>query len=72
MFRDDMNRWAQIYDLNGEARYAINILHACSDQGRLNDAAFASGFGAVAAQIEAQYRIKVGFTLDTIGSGCGT
>jgi hypothetical protein len=70
MFRNDMNRWAQIYDLNGEARYAINILHACSDQEGLNDAAFASGFGAVAAQIEVQYRIKVGFTLDTIGSGC--
>src|ERR1039458_999677 len=30
-----------------------------------------SGVGAVAAQIEAQYRIKVGFTLDTIGGGCG-
>lgn len=41
IFRNDMNRWAQIYDLNGEARYAINIIHACSDQGGLNDAAFA-------------------------------
>jgi hypothetical protein len=67
MFGGKMNRWAQIYGLNGEARYAINILHACSDQRGLNDAAFASGFGAV----EAQYRIKVGFTLDTIGDGCG-
>jgi len=71
MFRNDMNRWAQIYDMNGEARYAINILHACSDERGINDATFASGFGAVAYQIELKYRIKVGFTLDTIGSGCG-
>ena len=71
MFSGKMNRWARIYDLNGEARYVVNILHACSDQRGLNDATFASGFGAVAAQVEAQYRIKVGFTLDTIGDGCG-
>jgi hypothetical protein len=70
MFRTQMNRWAQIFDLNGEARYAINILHVCTNVPGVNDAQFASGFGAVAAQIESQYHIKVGFTLDTIGNSC--
>ena len=43
MFRNQMNRWAQIFDLNGEARYAINIIHACSDVPGVNDNQFAAG-----------------------------
>jgi hypothetical protein len=70
-FQNHMNRWAQVYDRNGEARYAINIVHACSDEQGIDDAGFAAAFGAVATQIQARYKIKIGFTLDTIGQTCG-
>lgn len=66
LFQGRMKLWAQIYDRNGDARYAVNILHVCSDQ-RTSDTEFAAAFDLAAAQVLAKYHVLIGFTLDTIG-----
>jgi len=71
LFRGRMHLWARLYDRDGYPRYAVNLLHVASaliDQGApVADATFAHAFDAVAVAVEARYRIRVGFTLDTIG-----
>jgi hypothetical protein len=62
--------WAQLYDRNGTPRYAVNILHACSNNAR-NDAEFADGFNTVARAVKEKYHIDIGFTLDTIPNSEG-
>jgi hypothetical protein len=68
LFQGRMNLWAQMYDRDGNRRFAVNILHVCSDQA-VSDAGFASAFDNVATQVQTFFRIPVGFTLDFIG-GC--
>jgi hypothetical protein len=70
LFGSQRGQWAQMYDRTGHARFAVNVLHVCSDIGGVNDTSFAAGFDQVAAQVWNQYHLSVGFTLDTIG-GCG-
>lgn len=63
-------KWARLYNRNGEARYAISLLHASSD--RLSGSghqAFAAGFDTVADAVEASTGVKVGFLLDTLPPG---
>jgi hypothetical protein len=72
LFRGRMHLWAKMYDLDGTARYAVNIIHAYStrlfrsplDPGA--DVAFADGFDVVAAEVEQRFGVRVGFTLDPI------
>jgi hypothetical protein len=74
-FRGRMNLWGQMYDRNGDPRYAVNILHVRSnviaqrlhDDG--DDREFAAGFDIVAARVKSLYHIDVGFTIDTIDGG---
>jgi hypothetical protein len=69
LFAGRMHLWAKLYDRAGEPRYAINIIHACSEvmpQGNDLDAVFALAFDQVAAEVKDRYGIDVGFTLDAI------
>jgi hypothetical protein len=71
LFRGRMNLWARLYDREGVARHAVHILHAASDvidqDAPGADDTFAHAFDVVAAEVEARYRIPIGFTLDAIG-----
>jgi hypothetical protein len=53
-----------MYDLKGNPRYAVNIIHASSNTAR-SDEEFAGGFDIVADAVKAKWHIDVGFTLDT-------
>lgn len=64
MWRD---KWAQVYDRNGEKRYAVVICQASSDSiGPQDDAQFAAAFDQVARRIYEHTQINVGFFLDPI------
>jgi hypothetical protein len=67
LFDGRMDLWARMYDRNGDWRYAVQILHVCSDVVGTTDQSFADGFAEAAAAIEATYQIPIGFTLDVIG-----
>ncbi len=71
LFSGRMDLWARIYDREGYPRYAVNILHVASDlidqDSPGADDMFANAFDIVAAEVEARYRIPIGFTLDVIG-----
>jgi hypothetical protein len=61
------DKWLQLFDRNGERRYAINILHVSSNQiPEGADEVFAAGFDWVADRIFELSREKVGFTLDIL------
>jgi hypothetical protein len=68
LFEGRRNLWAQMYDRTGTARYAVSLIHTCSDQG-VSDSEFAAAFDKVADQVQSAFHIPVGFTLDLIG-GC--
>lgn len=73
LFDGRMNLWARMYDRDGNARYAVHLLHVSSDviSQELNrdddDQEFAKAFDKVAQEVQNRYQISVGFTLDTIG-----
>jgi len=67
LFHGRMDLWARLYDRNGNWRYAVHILHVCSDVPGTTDVQFAKTFEDVAAQVQVTYRIPIGFTLDIIG-----
>jgi LGFP repeat-containing protein len=69
LFGKRKSLWAQLYDREGEPRFAVQVIHACLDQEGLGDQQFADTFGDIAEQVDALFHIKVGFLLDTIG-GC--
>jgi len=74
LFKGRMQLWAQLYDRDGQPRYAVNILHVASNPlasasmlpGHVAGDEFAAGFDAVAASVEKRFGIRVGFTLDAI------
>ena len=64
------NRWARIYDRNGQERFAVGIIHAASNRlGDGGDAAFAAGFDAIAGQVLSNTQVNVGFLLDALPFG---
>lgn len=65
IFQGRMDLWARIYDRNGDWRYAVQILHVCSDRPGTTDQQFADAFQKVADQVQSQ--IPIGFLLDIIG-----
>ena len=67
IFRDNMDLWAELYDRNGEPRYAVNVLHVYSELPGVTDDQFAQAFHDVAERVQSLYHIKIGFTLDLIG-----
>ena len=71
-------KWARVYDLKGEERYAITIIHAASEHlDSDDDAAFAAGFDTVANEVfqqtggEKNGGVKVGFFIDALPSEAG-
>ncbi len=75
-------KWARVYDRHGEARYAVAIIHAASDQLGVfppeplgDDFAFAAGFDELANEIfrltggVANGGVKVGFFIDALPDG---
>jgi hypothetical protein len=74
LFKGRMHLWAQLYDREGQPRYAINVIHAYSSPlasvppfaRQVAGDAFAAGFDAVAASVEARFGVRVGFTLDAV------
>lgn len=66
LFDGRMNLWARVYDRNGDWRYAVNLLHVCSDLPDITDLEFARAFEHVARQVFKVHRIPIGFTLDII------
>jgi hypothetical protein len=59
--------WLQLFDRNGDPRYAINILHVSSNQiAATRDDIFAAGFNWVADLLLQRTGVKVGFTLDIL------
>lgn len=72
LFKGRMDLWAQLYDRTGRPRYAVHLLHVCSHvlektPSSKPDELFASAFDTVAEAVYKQFKIRVGFTLDTIG-----
>ncbi|HXC96341.1 MAG TPA: hypothetical protein VNU92_11620 [Edaphobacter sp.] len=64
------DHWLQLFDRNGVARYAINLLHVASAQLASNaDSVFAAGFDRVADLVFEQTGVRVGFTLDVLVDG---
>jgi hypothetical protein len=61
------DKWAMVYDRNGEKRYAVAIVQASSDTiGPDQDQEFAAAFDGVANEIEARTHKKIGFFIDPI------
>jgi LGFP repeat len=61
------SRWARLYDQAGEARHAIMIIQASSNQPGIDDTSFAAGLDRVAAAVcELRPGIKIGFMLDPL------
>jgi len=59
--------WAQVFNSQGEPRYALTLIHASSERlaaGRHAD--FAAGFDRAAEEIHAQTGVWVGFFLDAL------
>jgi len=71
LFRGRLHLWARMYDRDGISRHAVNILHVASDLIGQDDPGadetFAHAFDVVAAEVQARFGFRVGFTLDTIG-----
>ncbi|MCL4785938.1 MAG: hypothetical protein KJ070_03975 [Verrucomicrobia bacterium] len=71
-------KWARVFDQNGEQRYAVAIIHAGSNLLGPNDhAAFAAGFDPLADAVFEQTGgathggVKVGFFIDALPSDTG-
>ena len=59
-------KWAQVYDQDGTARYLFCIIHAASTQSGMTDQLFAEGFDRLADTILLRTGVHVGFTLDIL------
>jgi hypothetical protein len=70
IFHGRMNLWARMYDRDGYSRYAVHLLHVCSDLIEQDtpgaDEMFARAFDTVAAEVAVRFQIPIGFTLDVI------
>jgi hypothetical protein len=72
LFANRMDLWARLYDRTGRPRFAVNILHVASRvlngaDPATDDRRFAAAFDAAADEVEHQFHIPVGFTLDAVG-----
>jgi hypothetical protein len=63
-------KWARVYDQNGEERFAVVIIHAASDLlASGDDALFAAGLDAIAYEVLKQTGKKIGFFIDALPFG---
>jgi hypothetical protein len=71
IFSEHRDSWAQLYDRQGRARYAIHILHAGALKvpavsGKTADQVVAEALDDVAREIARSDGIEIGFTLDAV------
>jgi hypothetical protein len=59
-------KWTQLYDRDGDPRYAIALLHVGSNQPEVTDETFARGFTSVADRVYRETGVRVGFMLDAL------
>jgi len=59
-------KWAQMYDRNGQKRYVFSLIHVASTQSGVTDELFAEGFDHLADKIYQDTGVLVGFTLDIV------
>ena len=61
------SRWAQVYDQQGDPRYAVSLIHASSNRlGFGAHGSFAEGFDLLADEIHRITGIRVGFFIDPL------
>lgn len=60
------DKWAKVYDRNGDERYLISIIHVASNSAGVSDQEFAAGFDLVADKIYENTNILIGFALDIL------
>ncbi len=59
--------WAKVYDHNGEARFAVSIIHASSNELSYGDhAGYAAGFDLLAEEVFDLTGVQVGFFIDPL------
>ncbi len=59
--------WAQVYDRNGERRFAVSIIHASSNVLSYGDhAGYAAGFDILADEVFNLTGVRVGFFIDPL------
>ena len=63
-------KWAKVYDHNGAPRYAVVLIHACSNNlPAFDDEQFAAGFDLVADEIARATGVQIGFFIDAVPPG---
>ncbi len=61
------NQWAQVYNRQGEARYAVALIHASANRlSAYNHAGFAAGFDRMAEAVLQRTGVRVGFFIDAL------
>ncbi len=60
------DKWARVYDQEGNERYMISIIHVASNKPGISDEHFADCFDLLADQIYESKGIHVGFALDIL------
>jgi hypothetical protein len=61
------DKWARVYDREGQVRYAVVLIHASSNRLSASEhAAFAEGFDLVADEVYAAKGVRVGFFIDAL------
>jgi hypothetical protein len=64
------DKWARVYNRDGQPRHAVAIIHASSDRlTAKDDAAYADGFDSMAEVVFKQTGINVGFFIDALPRG---
>ena len=59
------SRWAQVWDHNGQKRYAVTFIHASSNRITPTDhVLYAQGFDLLADEVFDQTGVRVGFFID--------
>jgi hypothetical protein len=62
-------RWARVFDLDGQERYMVSLLHTASNGQGMDAVRFAAGFDRAAEKILLDTGIRIGFTLDALPPG---
>jgi hypothetical protein len=60
------DKWARVYDQEGNERYMISIIHVASNKAGITDEHFADCFDIVAGQVFESKGIHIGFALDIL------
>jgi hypothetical protein len=59
-------KWAKVYDQDGNERYLFSIIHVASNNAEITDNVFSAGFDLVADKVYENTGIRIGFALDIL------